>query len=372
VRVLLISGSLPPMKCGIGDYTEKLAEALSARPDVTAAVLTDVAASSAPPGRHFEILPVAHGWKFSDAPAILRAAREWKPDIAHMQFPTQGYGRSKLPWLLPAILAASGLRVVQTWHEYVQQDSLPAFKHSVLNLPNALAGGGLAVVRPNYLDRMAPWYRALVAGKRFRYIPNAPSIPVTEWSEDERRAKRAELAPRGETIVAYFGFAYPAKGVEQLFEIADPARHRLVLICDLDRSDAYQRSILERVAAPDWAGRVLVTGFRSADEASRILAAADAAVFPFREGGGDWNTTLQGAAAQGTFVLTTSRERHGDDAPANTYFARVDDVREMRRALIEHAGRRAPRDANSAPPSWDDIARAHLELYAEVLGRMAA
>ena len=358
------------MKCGIGDYTGRLAEALSARPGITASVLTDVAAAdSPPPGRHFEVLPLAHGWKFSDAPGILRGARSWKPDVAHMQFPTQGYGRSKLPWLLPAILTATGLKVVQTWHEYVQQDSLPAFKHSVLNLPNAFSASGLVVVRPNFLDRMSPWYRALVARKPFRYIPNVSSIPVTDWSEDERLAKRAQLAPGGERIVAYFGFAYPAKGVEQLFEVADPTRHRLILICDLNADDPYQRSILERAAAADWAGRVTVTGFQGAEEVSRILAAADAAVFPFREGGGDWNTTLQGAAAQGTFVLTTSREPSGYDAAANTYFAGLNDVAGMREALLTHAGRRIQRHGIPEAVSWDGIAQAHAELYSEVLGR---
>ena len=359
------------MKCGIGDYTERLADALAKRPGVTVAVLTSTGAA-APADRAFEVLPVARDWRLSEFGGIARAIGAWQPDLVHMQFPTQGYGRRKLPWLLPALLAAHGLKLVQTWHEYVQQDSLPAFKHSVLNLPNALSASGLAVVRPNFLERMSPWYRALVAGRPFRYIPNAPSIPVTDWSEDQRLAKRAQLAPGGEALVAYFGFAYPAKGVEQLFEIADPARHRLILICDLSRDDPYQRSILERAAAADWAGRVTMTGFQSAEEVSRILAAADAAVFPFREGGGDWNTTLQGAAAQGTFVLTTSREPRGYDAAANTYFARVNDVAGMREVLLTYLGRRIERHSISEPASWDAVARAHVEFYAEVLRLEAA
>jgi hypothetical protein len=356
------------MKCGIGDYTAQLAGALARRPKVTVAVLTSTGAAESA-DHAFEVLPVARDWRLSEFPGIARAIGSWQPDIVHMQFPTQGYGRRKLPWLLPALLAAHGLKLVQTWHEYVLQDSLPALKHSVLNLPNALAGGGLAVVRPNFRERMAPWFRALVARRPFRFIPNAPSIPVTVWSDDERRAMRAWLAPGGETIVAYFGFAYEAKGVEQLFEIADPARHRLILICDLNADDPYQRGVLERAAAPDWAGRVTVTGFQSAGEAGRMLAAADAAVFPFREGGGDWNTTLQGAAAQGTFVLTTSREPRGYDAPRNTYFASVDDVPEMRQALRTYQGRRTAHEQAAAPASWDSIAESHLELYAEVIGR---
>ena len=368
MRVLLISGSLPPMKCGIGDYTAQLAAALARRAGVSVAVLTS-AGAAAPADRAFEVMAVARGWHWSERAPLLAAARSWRPDVAHMQFPTQGYGRAKLPWLMPALLAAAGFRVAQTWHEYVTQDSVPALKHSLLNLPNALAGDGLAVVRPNFMERMTPWYRALVRRKLFRLIPNAPSIPVIRWTDAEREAKRRALAPGGERIVAYFGFAYAAKGIEQLFEIADPAHDRLVLVCDLDASDPYQRGILERAAAADWAGRVTVTGFQSPEEAGRILAAADAAVFPFRAGGGEWNTTLQGAAAQGTFVLTTSRPARGYDAARNIYVAGIDDVAEMRRALAEYAGRRRANHGGDAPPTWDSIAAAHHELYEAMLHR---
>ncbi|MGH7742559.1 MAG: glycosyltransferase, partial [Candidatus Eiseniibacteriota bacterium] len=120
------------------------------------------------------------------------------------------------------------------------------------------------------------------------------------------------------------------------------------------------------------AWRVSVTGFLPAEEVSRVLAAADAAVFPFREGGGEWNTTLQGAAAQGTFVLTTSANPSGYDAAMNAYTARVDDIAEMRQALVTYAGRRASLDQIPAPASWGSIAEAHLELYADVLGRRAS
>ena len=369
MRILLISGSLPPMRCGIGDYTGQLAESLARRPGTTVAVLTDVAAESKLPARGFDVLAVARGWRFADALPIVRAVRRWKPDIAHMQFPTQGYGGRKLPWLLPSLLAARGVPIVQTWHEYVLQQPLPQLKGSVLNLPNAVLGGGLVVVRPHFLERMAPWYRRLLGRKQVQFIPNAPAIPVVELSHAERSEIRSRLAAGSGQIVAYFGFAYPAKGVELLFEIADPARHHLLLVCDLDPADPYHRSIRDRMNAGVWAGRATVSGFLPAEEVSRVLAAADAVVFPFREGGGRWNTSLEGAVAQGTFVITTSREQHGYDASKNIYCARVDDVAEMRQALLDHAGRRAVQDGPREAADWNTIADAHLRLYSSVLRR---
>ena len=114
-------------------------------------------------------------------------------------------------------------------------------------------------------------------------------------------------------LVAYFGFIHLAKRVELLFEVADPLQHHLVLVGELNSEDEYHKRILYLINRQPWIGKVTVTGFLPAEEAGRILAAADAVVLPFRDGGGIWNTSIHASLAQGTFVLTTSREQHGYD-----------------------------------------------------------
>src|ERR1700730_15084523 len=116
MRILLISGSLPPMKCGVGDYTANLAKALGRRKDASVAVLTDVAATPTPSDFEFEVFPIARGWRMGDIVPIGVTARRWGPDIIHIQYPTQGYGRRYLPWLLPSLFRLVNLPVVQTWH----------------------------------------------------------------------------------------------------------------------------------------------------------------------------------------------------------------------------------------------------------------
>src|ERR1700733_10933458 len=103
MRILLISGSLPPMKCGVGDYTASLARALGRCKNTSVAVLTDVAAPPVPPDLEFEVFPIADGWRMLDVFLIASTARRWRPDIVHVQYPTQGYGRRFLPWLLPTL-----------------------------------------------------------------------------------------------------------------------------------------------------------------------------------------------------------------------------------------------------------------------------
>jgi glycosyltransferase involved in cell wall biosynthesis len=217
------------------------------------------------------------------------------------------------------------------------------------------------------MEKMPGWYRWLNRHKKFRYIPNASSIPAASITEVERNGIRTRLGASENGLIVYFGFAYPAKEIEALFEIADPQRHRLVLICDLSSSDVYQASILALANRDDWAGKVTVTGFLPPVDVANLLAAADAVVLPFRNGGGEWNSSIHSAAIQGTFVLTNSREKQGYDEDANIYYTLPSDVPNMQRALRQYAGHRMRGPSAVQGTNWDTIASAHVELYQRLL-----
>jgi len=353
LRVLLITGSFPPMKCGVGDYTAFLAAALAKRGDVDVAVLTDEGAAAAKPDG-VEVLPLARGWRVRDRAPLLDAVAKWKPDVAHVQYPTQGYGRRWLPWLLPVMLARRGVAIVQTWHEYLPYP-LPRY------VAPGLLRGGLVAVRPRFPEAMRWPSRSFLRRKEFRFIPNASTIPVVHLSDDERAAVRARYGAGDRRLIVYFGFVYPPKGVDLLFDVADPERDRVIIAADLHDDDPHHRMILERAAQAD----ATVTGFLQPDDLSALIAAADAVVLPFRGGGGEWNTSIHAVVAQGTFLLTTSVTARGYDPTTNAYYAEPENVDELRTALAAHAGTRVqPRTEDP----WRDIAAAHVELYRTVLG----
>jgi hypothetical protein len=83
-------------------------------------------------------------------------------------------------------------------------------------------------------------------------------------------------------------------------------------------------------------------------------------VLPFRQGGGEWNTSIHGAVANGAHVVTTSTSRHGYDAKSNIFYAGVEATGEMRDALAL-----APRlhSGNTRVPDWAEIGGAHMDLY---------
>jgi glycosyltransferase involved in cell wall biosynthesis len=259
--------------------------------------------------------------------------------------------------------ALTGIPVVQTWHQYHT-----GLKGSLRNLLNAAIGGGLVVVEPDYQQQLPPWFRHLIRRKRFRYIPNSSNIPFVELSESERGSIRARIAPGADRVVTFFGFAYPSKGIELLFEVADPSKHYLVLVCDLDASDPYHRQILALTQGA-WQGKVTITGFLPPEEVARVLAASDAAVLPFREGAGMRNASIHATTLQGTVVVTTSREGQGYVEAENIFYCKPGDIAAMRQALDLHMGRKSATVSMNRRRDWEHIAEAHLQLYREVTGR---
>lgn len=365
--MLLITGSYPPVRCGVGDYTARLAAALHRRPDVRLVVLTSARADGAPTeAAGLDVRPEMRSWRIRGLPRYWRLAREFAPDVVHLQFPTQSYnavtGLAVLPAMTRILLRAP---VVETLHEYFPEGFS---RITVCMSAMALAASALVAVRPGYRERIPRALRPLLARRLFRFIPNASAIPAVTLTPAARTAERESIGSGGRPVVAYFGFAYPHKGVDRLFELADPQQHHLLLIGDLTPQDAYHAKLLSLAASSAWQGHVTVTGYVDARRAARLLAASDAAVFPFVGGGGIWNSSLHGATDQGTFVLTTSTERHGYDAEANIYYARPDDVADMRAALLAHIGTRSTSPIIDGDDEWARIARNHVKLYRAVLG----
>src|SRR5258706_5381801 len=111
LKVFLVTGSSPPLRCGVGDYTASLAQSLRDSEQAQVAILTGDPEARAQSG--IELILI-RGWRLARAFEALRAAAAWKPDIVHMQFPTPGYRSGCLPWALPLLLRLAVLHIAQT------------------------------------------------------------------------------------------------------------------------------------------------------------------------------------------------------------------------------------------------------------------
>ena len=363
MRILIITGSHPPLKCGVGDYTAKLAETLTATKEVEIAVLTDAAIDRCTGDAPYKVIASIRTWTLRDTFRVISSVKKYDPDIVHIQFPTQAYRDNLFPWMIPMILHWTGYTVVQTWHE-----QYPCRWEGLIN---GWVPGGLVVVRPNYKTNKPSWFLKIISNKEFRFIPNASAIPAVKLSAEERRAIRERFDGINRSLIVYFGFVSPIKGIETIFEICNPDRNRIVLICELDPDIPYHRTVLQLMNGSRWRGKCFTTGFLPPIEVARILASADAVMLPFTVGGGPWNTSVHGVCAQGTFLMTTSNETNGYFPAENIYYATPGNTQDMKHALETYVG---TRKENPTDPSsdWNEIASAHIALYKSLQCRRQA
>ncbi len=356
MKVLMITGSFPPEPCGVGDYTEKLSSALSAKEGVRVGVLTtSLNERSLTKGGLYELIDVIQCWSFSELPKIIRAIQTWKPDLVHIQYPSQGFFFSRLPSFLPLVCRLIGVKVIQTWHE-------PHHMRGILHfLPQALGASGLIFVRPNYLDMLPDLFRRLIKSKHKVTILNASSLPTSSLDETQRLKMRTRYIGPSKRLVIFFGFIYPSKGIELIFDIANSVNDSLI-IAGAVKDTVYMHQLSEVALAKGWRENQLhFTGFLSPQDAADLLAIADAVVLPFLDGGGEWNTSIHSALAQGTLVITTAVPPRGDEPQRNLFTAAPSDICEMRVALDRLAGRR--RAPTPTEAQWQEIATAHLDFY---------
>lgn len=356
MRVLLITGSYPPMKCGVGAYTQRLAQALAEYKDVDVAVLTDSNAFDDSVSDGVVVFPVIQKWRLTGLLTILTYLKKFSPDIVHIQYPTQGYS-GKMPVLIPLMVKLLGKYCVQTWHE-------PSLGKAMLVLSFGL--DALITVRDDLMSRFSWLTKKILRRTSIFLIPASSLLPVSNISYRERAAIRRDYISDEGVMLVYFGFISPLKGIEVLLEIVLRTRMYLLMVCDLDQSDTYQNSLLNKIIDLGIVDRVKNIGFVNNLELSRILSVADAVVLPFRDGAQYWNTSIDGAVAQGTFVVTTSLVSRGYDPEKNIFYTKPGDVDTMISALNSYAGVRIP--TTDASTAWRRIAEKHLKIYTDVRG----
>lgn len=354
MRVLHVTGAYPPMRCGVGDYTAQLVDALAGMKEVVAGVLTSTAAATNA-SRNEAFFPVMDSWGFASLPTFLKTLDMFRPDIVHLQYPAS-FGRVFLPNFLPLICKRRGIDVIQTWHEH------PIYSQII----NAAAIDALVLIDPEYPASYRQPYRYLVRRSPCVHIPIGSNISAAHTLAQRKGAIRETYGALGKRLLVYFGFAGPGKGIELLFQAADPQHDRIVLICDLKRSDPYHAAILGLAESDEWRGNCCVTGYLPDSDTAELLDTADAAVFPFRDGYTPRNGSVLAARLQGTFVITTHQRLRGYVPSENVYYVAPGDVAGIHQAIGMYAGTTRAVGTEQVI-GWDEIAARHCRLYTQVL-----
>lgn len=332
-RTTLVCGSWPPIKCGVGDFSHRLALEW-ARQGREISVVTDrLAKEDGPP--NIRVLPVVEQWGPSALPRILSAIKQTAPDVVNLHYPTVRYNRLSVIDLLPtAIRLALKTPVVTTIHEYSTFQSLGrrrvewlARTSSAVIVPEQSNQALLKAALPAYADRI-------------HYVPLGSSFDVQLPADFDRQAWRtARSISPSDLLFVYFGFISPSKGIETLLQAFSqlPASFeaRLHILADREPSAPqyadYHRMIAGQIEELSQHRSVEWTGYLPPDQLSPYLASADLAVLPFADGASMRRTTLLACIAHGLPVLST-----GDSPPClGVAVVPIADSSAMTQALVE-------------------------------------
>ncbi|MBE2238306.1 MAG: glycosyltransferase [Caldilineaceae bacterium] len=306
-RITLVCGSWPPMRCGVGDFSYRLASELSISGNQVSVVTDQRARREDRPT--INVFPVISQWGPTALWRVFSAIKKTDPDVVNLQYPTVRYPRFSLVDLLPIVLRRFLHKpVVTTLHEYSTFRALGRFR------VESLARGSTAVIIPDVQNHMLLSASLPTIRDRMHYIPLGSSIIPPEDSEFDRDAWRQAhgLSPNTLMLV-YFGFISPSKGVDIMLQAISqlPATLpvHLWLLADQEPSapqyTAYHLKIAAQIEVFSKRYPITWTGYLPTSSVSEHLLAADLAVLPFTDGASLRRSSLLACIAHGLPVLST-------------------------------------------------------------------
>lgn len=332
MNLLIISGSCPPEICGVGDYTERLL--------------------TAPSARGWQLYH-STDWGLGSFFKHVRAINATGCDVINIQYPTQGYGKSLIPHLLTVWFSwFTRKRFSATVHEQMQMSTT-----AYLALTIILAAANRVIFtnrfERDFAVRRMPWLR-----KRSHVIKIFSNIvaPAVKRKVSERSVD-----------VLNFGHIRPCKGIERFIEDMRPfaAEHRVVLVGQIPTGfEEYGAGIM---AAASEAGIESMVGLSYA-EVSAMLNDTRVVYLPFPDGASERRGSLLAALTNGAVPVSTV----GRFTTAELREALID-VAEMSpvQAVADIALLRDKQQAGTRfmttqmPACWDEVAREYNDFLSK-------
>lgn len=312
MRICIVSGSFPPLPCGIGDSSKLLADELT-RGGHRVTVITS--RSSVPPAGGsalgYMVERSVASWGLLGVPGVAGLVARSRPDVVVVQYPTSSYGRQLGIFLLPMALRWG----VRRWRVGCVLAIIHEFRRSPLLKRVALAFM-IATAQRTLLFREDREAVRQFLPKRLRRITERPPSPASFLDRDVSEQERDEVRQAcgwidGEAFVLHFGFLSPRKGLDVLIgAVAELARAavqvRLVIVGEAPPGLlTWLTGVRARATAEGLGSRVVWLGYQADDQVVRLLKAADMCVLPFTDGYSPGSASFAQAVACGAATITT-------------------------------------------------------------------
>jgi glycosyltransferase involved in cell wall biosynthesis len=351
--LLFISGEYPPDVGGVGDYTARLRDALSAL------------------GWESGVLSrrQVRRWDARALLALLRAAPQ--RGVVHIQYQAGAYDLLGDVCLVPALLRRfrPRTRVVTTFHDARPPFLFPKagrWREAAVRL---LARTSHAVVAADARDL------STLGGpsSRFHHVPIGSNLSCVPPPGYDRSAFRAALGFAPETLaLVYFGLRNASKGLDLLVDtvnlvLTQRRTTRLMLVGGaVGASDPTDRQTASSFRQRLDIG-VLQTGWLPPEQLSAHLLAADIALLPYADGASPRRGSLLACAEHGLPIVST---RPAAPEVADAVHAVPPDPHQLAEAVLHLAQTpsaaahlRTAAQALAARTAWPLIASAHVQIY---------
>jgi glycosyltransferase involved in cell wall biosynthesis len=314
MKVLFVIGATPPIQCGVGDQTYKLAKSLKENFGIEVVLYTYNRPKVNEKSKIFTYF--FHDSKVKFYLKLIYILLKERPTVTQMSYPNRGFS-FEYPYLMSFISRLFTKKVIITFHEvpgYVSKFNwflLNRVPHKYILVRNQIA---------QYLNL-----------KNYAVVTNFSNIPISDLSEKEGEELKNKIAKK-KKLCTHFGFISHIRCVEQIFEVLDPEEYHFLLIGDLG-NDEYSQMLRKKIESKEWKDSVTVTGYLSDKEVADHLFASDVVILPFKEGSHDANTSTKAATIQGTYLITTSKEKNGYDNTKNIFYTTPGKIDEIKNAL---------------------------------------
>ncbi|MEJ8476541.1 hypothetical protein [Roseibium algae] len=276
MKIAMISGSWPPERCGIGDYSDVLSRALEAEgADVVRIERKD--------------------WSIRSLFSYRHQLTKAEADIHHIQYPSVGYGRSILPSLTPYLGGTTPSVVTLHEYEIFKPYRKPWF------FPFAHRSKARIFSREAELTAFRTAFRKDLG--QDLVLPIGSNIPSA--------SSTVERLPDS---IVFFGLFWPGKGLEEFLDLARLLREagqdsrRLTIIgAPVANQEGFAKEI--RKAADKYEIH-LHEGLPPLSVA-KVLATHEYAYLPYPDGADERRGTLAAAIVNGCIPVT----RHGAGTP---------------------------------------------------------
>lgn len=331
----MVTGSYPPMPCGIGDYTAKLVEALAAI------------------GVEVDVYSKNVDWSLFKAKQLVARIAASSPDIVHIQYPATGYGHKLGPQALSLLLKPC----VVTLHEISQVHLL----RKLALYPFAYGAEQLIFTSEferRYSIKYAPWI-----ARRSCSIPIGSFISVP-----------AALCEKDLPDIVSFGLIRPDKGIEQVIALAAliKAKGLSLKVRIIGAIDPKQPAYIEKLRAESEALPITWQIGLTEPEVASILARSRVAYMPFPDGASERRSSLLAVLLNGVATVSTRGSFTTNELADTLAFA--DSPEQALQTISQILGQPARLDALARRAreyvqrrDWNQIASQHVKIYKNIL-----